>query len=347
VLFSKHVRQDPALSRSSFTEIAKETGKRWRELSHEERTIIWETPAADRLQDYKKELERYKQTEKYRSYQTYLEGFKERSHNPKSTTMSDNKAASTSELASFGPLTTSEAQEEFEATRQESVDTDDIDMEGGSQDAALPDEDEVEVRQISKALGINPHLIRVAAFPPEGMTTKAVEAFVHGTGSLLFLWNRDEAFDLARSVYHPQGDSKPVHATEVFAISAVGSYCDAEAHKMLTREKFLHFFLYMLSSSSDVCVLRRMRLFACLAICRFTNSVESARRLILSALSMGRQAFTSPSFEADASEEKVLYWRKVFRSIIFLESWFAYNTGHEPRVTKQDLTVQLYVPFTP
>jgi hypothetical protein len=204
-----------------------------------------------------------------------------------------------------------------------------------------------EVRHISKALGINPHLIRVAAFPPEDMTAKAVEAFVHGTGSLLFLWNRDEASDLVRSVYHPQGDSKPVHATEVYAMSAIGSYCDAEAHTMLAREKFLHSFLYMLSSSSDVCVLRRMRLFACLAICRFTNSVESARRLILSALSMGRQAFTSPSFEADASEEKVLYWRKVFRSIIFLESWFAYNTGHEPRVTKQDLTVQLYVPFTP
>jgi hypothetical protein len=281
VLFSEHVRQDSALSGSSFTEIAKETGKRWRELSHEERMIIWETPVADRLEEYKKELECYKQTEKYRSHQTYLDGFKERSHNPKPTTMSDNKASSTSELASFGPLTASEAQEEFKAARQESVDTDDIDMEGGTQNAALSDEDEVEeVRQISKALGMNPHSIRVAAFPPEDMTTKAVGTFVHGTGSLLFLWNRDEAFDLVRSVYHPQGDSNPVHATEVFAISAVGSYCDSEAHTMLTREKFLHFFLYMLSSSSDVCVLRRMRLFACLAICRFTSSVESARRLI-------------------------------------------------------------------
>jgi hypothetical protein len=281
VLFREHVRQDLALSRSSFTETAKEAGKRWRELSHEERTIIWETPAADRLQDYRKELERYKQTEKCRSHQTYLEGFKQRSHNPKPTTMSDNKAASTSKLATFGPLTASKAQEESEATRQEIVDTDDMDLEGGSQDTASPNKDEMEeVRHISKALGINPHLIRVAAFPPEDMTTKAVEAFVHGTGSLLFLWNWDEAFDLVRSVYHPQGDSKPVHATEVFAMSAVGTYCDAEAHAMLAREKFLQFFLYMLSSSSDMCVLRRMRLFACLAICRFTNSVESARRLI-------------------------------------------------------------------
>jgi hypothetical protein len=195
--------------------------------------------------------------------------------------MSDDKAASTSELATFGPLTVSKAQEEFEATHQEIVDTDDMDLEGGSQDTASPDEEEVEeVRQISKALGINPHLIRVAAFLLEDMTTKAVKAFVYGTGSLLFLWNWDEAFDLVRSVYHLQGDSKPVHATEVFVMSAVGTYCDAEAYAMLAREKFLQFFLYMLSSSSDMCVLRRMRLFACLAICRFTNSVESARRLV-------------------------------------------------------------------
>jgi hypothetical protein len=34
---------------------------------------------------------------------------------------------------------------------------------------------------------------------------------------------------------------------------------------------------------------------------------------------MGRQAFTSPSFEAETSEEKVLYWRNVSRSVIFLE----------------------------
>jgi hypothetical protein len=281
VLFSEHVRQDPALNRSSFIGIAKETGKRWRELSHEERTTIWVTPAADRLQDYKNKLERYKQTETYRSHQTYLEEFKQQSHNPKSTTMSDNKAASTSKVASFGPLTTSEGQEEYEATRQESVDADDIDLEGSPQDTASPDEGEVEeVRQISKALGIIPHLIRVAAFPPEDMTTKAVEAFVYGTGSLLFLWDQDEAFDLVRSVYHPQGDSKPVHTTEVFAISAIGSYCDTEAHMMLAREKFLHLFVYMLSSFSAVCALRRMRLFACLAICRFTNNVESARRLM-------------------------------------------------------------------
>jgi hypothetical protein len=279
VLFGEHVRQNPVLGRLSFAEIAKETGKRWRQLSDKERVSIWETPAADRLQDYKEELERYKQTENYRSYQTYLEEFKQRQHNPELITPSDKKASSTSESSSRLPA--SQFQEEFEATRQESFDTEDMNMEGQSQDSTSPVQSGMEeVRHISKALGVNPHLMRVTAFPPEDITTKAVEAFLHGTGSLLYLWDQDEALNLVSSVYHPQTDSTPVHTIEVFAMSAVGSYCDGEAHTKLLQEKFLHFFLNMLSSTSDICDLRCMRLFACLATCRFTNSVESARKLM-------------------------------------------------------------------
>jgi hypothetical protein len=281
VLFGEHVRQDLVLSSLSFSEIAKETGKRWRELSDRERANMWETPAADRLQGYKEEFELYKQTENYQSYQTYLKNFKQGQHNPDSITPSDMNAESTSKSASFSQLPASQDQETFEAIHQDSFDTEDVNMEGQSQDTTSPVESGMEeVRHISKALGINPHLMRVTAFPPEDITTKAVEAFLHGTGSLLYLWNQDEALNLVSSVYHPQTDSTPVHTIEVFAMSAVGSYCDGEAHTKLLQEKFLHFFLNMLSSASDMCDLRCMRLFACLATCRFTNSVESARKLM-------------------------------------------------------------------
>ena len=107
-----------------------------------------------------------------------------------------------------------------------------------------------------------------------------MDAFLRGTGTLLFLWGQDEALNLMKFVYHPQRDSTPVYATEVLAMSAVGSYCDGEAHTMLIQEKLFHLFLCMLSSPSDMSDLRYMRLFACLAICRFTKSTESARRLI-------------------------------------------------------------------
>ncbi|KAH7108849.1 hypothetical protein B0J11DRAFT_391288, partial [Dendryphion nanum] len=90
VLFGEHVRQDPTLRFSSFAEIAKETGKRWRELSHEDRANVWETPATDRLQYYKEEFEHYEQTENYQSYQIYLKEFEQRRHNSKSMIPSDN-----------------------------------------------------------------------------------------------------------------------------------------------------------------------------------------------------------------------------------------------------------------
>jgi hypothetical protein len=281
VLFGEHVRKDPALSGSSFAKLAKETGKRWRKLSDEERVNDWETPAAERLQEYKEALEIYKQTENYRGYQAYLEGFKQR-HTLEATTSSDEKASIASKPGSSSQLPVPQVQEEeWEAIPQEEVDIEDNVSEGLSQDAASPVKSGMaEVRDIIRALGINPHLTRVALFPPEDMTTKSVEAFLYGTGSLVFLWDQDEALNLARSVYSHGIDSKPASTVEVFAMAAVGSYCDSEGEISLFREKFLHFFLYMLSSSSDVGDLRCMRLFACLAICRFTNSVQSARRLM-------------------------------------------------------------------
>jgi hypothetical protein len=335
VLFGEHARQDPAVSQMSFTEIAKETGRRWRELSLEEKMAVWETPAADRLQAYREEFALYKQTEESQSYQTYLESFKQQQHNTESAASLDHKPSSIHESAFSGQLPALD--KAFDVVRQESVDTYDSAMEDQSRHELSPIRDGIrEVRHITKALGVNPHLERVAAFPPEEMTAKAVEAFVHGTGSLLYFWNWDEAFDLVRSVYRPQSDSQPVYTTEVFAMSAIGSYCDAEAHSELYREKFLHFFLYMLSTSSDMSDLRHMRLLACLAICRFTNSVESARKLMskrlmlskfrlstltaqVSALNIGRQVIASASFKTENSKETARYWRKVFRSVVFLE----------------------------
>jgi hypothetical protein len=270
VLFGEYVRQDPVLSRSSFIDIAKEMGKRWRELPDNERIHIWETPAADRLRDYKEEFKTYKETENYRSYQTYLEDFKQGKNN------SGFMAPSYGET-SLVP----KDQGEIEAISQNSFDTEDLYLESQPQDRAASVKSGMEeVHHVSKSLGIHTQSTRVAAIPPEDATTKAVKAFLHGTGSLLYFWSQDEALDLIKSVYHPQGDSTPVHTTEVFAMSAVGSYCDGEAHTMLVQGKFLHSFLCMLSSPSSMSDLRRMRLFACLAICRFTNSTESARRLI-------------------------------------------------------------------
>lgn len=281
VLFGEHTRQDPALSNSSFVDIAKEVGKRWRELKDEERVNVWGTPAADRLREYKEEIERYKQTEDYQSYQRYLETFKQGQHIPESLIPADSKDLPSSESKSSNQSSASRAQTELETTSPGSLDTEPMDLQEVGQFTTSPVESGMkEVRRILNTLRLNPHSIRVAAFPPEDVTTKAVEAFLQGTGSLLYLWDQDEAVDLLRSMFNPQGDLTPGYATEIFAMSSVGTYCDADSPMMMPQENFLHFFLHFLSSSSNISSLRHMRLFACLAICRFTNSVESARTLM-------------------------------------------------------------------
>ena len=280
VLFSEHVRQDPALSHSSFADIAKETGRRWRQLSPEERKNAWERPAAGRLQDYKEELAQYKQTDSHRIYQTYLDKFKEGQSNPELAPLIDS-AASTSETAPLAWLPASMCEDEFEAISQDESRTELSGSEDQWRDVTPPVKSGMEAaHRCLSSLGFNPRVLRVAAFPPEDMTMRAVKAFLRGTGSLLFFWDQNEALDLVRSVYHPQHDSVPAHATEVFAMSAVGSYCDGESNHLFVREQFLQFFLLMLCSPSHLCDLRRMRLFACLALCRFTSDVESARTLI-------------------------------------------------------------------
>jgi hypothetical protein len=280
VLFGEHVRQDPAFSRSSFADIARETGKRWKNLSHGERANIWELPVAERLQMYKEELECYRETEEYRNYQMYLEKFKHQQHHSESLGPSGSNHVPVQRTADSDDQT-SVTLERLEATYQKRMDMESQDLRSQSPDTASLTKDSMdEVRSISRVLGVNTHFIRVATLPPEDMTIGAVKAFLDGTGSLLFLWDREEAEDLVRSVYHLHHDSKPAHATEVFAMAAVGTYCDAEAHTPFARERFLHIFLCQLSSflkMSDLCY---MRLLICLAICRFTNHIDSARRLM-------------------------------------------------------------------
>lgn len=288
VLFGEAIRQDPDLSRLPFSEVTKQIGARWRELSHEKRVNFWEMPAAEKLREYKVELEQYKQTENYQRYQEYLEEMAEAQHKPKSTILPSSTSTATSlEPMSVSQPSTTQIQEGFQATQQRDFDTDDalssdhLNSDSQSQLAMSSiDSGMEEVQCIIHSLGINSQLIRVAAFPPEDMTANSVEAFLSGTGLLLFLWERNEALGLVKSVYNQRNESAQQNAIDIFAMAAVGSYCDGEPKSAPFQKDFLHFFICMLSSRSEMSGLRCMRLFTCLAICRFTNNVESARRLM-------------------------------------------------------------------
>jgi hypothetical protein len=327
VLFTEHVRTDPAISSLPFAEIAKEVGKRWGNLSQEERSNVWEKPVADQMREYRAEFERYKTTESYRSYQSYLEGFRQEKH--KSEEVEQSNVSQSQDGSQASPQRTFDGAMPPNSNTYSSV--------GSSQHLTAPTEAGTEeVGRVLNSLGVSPHYFKFNAFPPESITHIAVEAFLHGTGSLLYLWGHDEALDLVKSVYLPKRGTTQLEATELFAMASIGSYCDGEAITMSIRDEFLHFFVSMLNMHSEMCDFRRMRLLSCLAICQFTSRIESARKLIcmphmlpehyyddlplqVSALEIGRQAFTSPSFAVGISHDKARYWWNVFRSVVFLE----------------------------
>ena len=286
VLFVDHIRKDPALSGLSSPDLAKETERRWKELSDNERAEAWDVPAAKRMKQYREEFKRYKGTDEYSSYQKYLEDFDQKQNNTERVNSSDLDRSATSELAPSSRLSASQFLDQIESLRQENAigkrqSTHVLDKQDMYPDTPEPIKSGMEeVRRISQNLGINPHLIRVATLPQESTTTKAVDMFHKGTGALVYFWSREEAFELIRSVYHPQGDSTPIHAADVFAMAAIGTYCDGDDNEALLEGNFLKFFVYLLSSPVQISDLHRMRLFACLAVCRFTNNVKSARSLM-------------------------------------------------------------------
>jgi hypothetical protein len=271
VLFSEHVRRDPAINRLSFAEVAKEVGKRWGNLTPEERSTVWEKPVAEQMREYRAEFEQYKLTDSYLSYQKYLEDFRQGNQNPDAA---EQQAASLKE-----DETHTSPQGELGTANSSSFGSFSPAM--SSQNMGFPVEYGMEeVGQVLNRLGVNHQYFKFNPFPPERTTHIAVEAFLHGTGSLLYLWDHDEALELVKSAYRPKRGSTQLEATELFAMAAIGSYCDGEAITTTVREIFLHFFLSMLALRSEMSDLRRMRLFSCLAICMFTSRVESARKLI-------------------------------------------------------------------
>ena len=75
VLFSNHTRDQLKDQSLSFTELSRQVGERWQNLSSEERDH-WKQKAAIPWEKYKADLAQYQKTEQYQEYQRYLGEFK-------------------------------------------------------------------------------------------------------------------------------------------------------------------------------------------------------------------------------------------------------------------------------
>jgi hypothetical protein len=280
VVFSEHVRTDPTVQELTFVDIAKEIGMRWQSLSPSEKWNLWEHSAATKLQQYKSDIKEYERTQAYRDHHAYLVKFY------KSHTQAESSA-----LATTGNLTTIQHEETNRATSPADEEEHPIQNQSSETGTFEPDISQDpnrslvsggmdEVGRIYSSSGASSRYSRLQPYAPEKYTAAAVQAFLDNTGSLLYLWSQEEVKGLLESVYHSQPGPTQRDAVELFAVSATGSYCDGTTELATYQQSFMDSFIYLLHSQVDIEELRAMRLFACLAICRFTNSVQSARKLM-------------------------------------------------------------------
>lgn len=349
--------------------MAKETGKRWQDLPYKERMDIWEKPVSDKMEEYAVELERYKDTENYRNYQKYLKHFYQAQQKSESAELLNSETASISRHSEQPP--TLPGAEGLQVANQDRT----PDSPSFSRLSSNIRTQNLQPTMVEVEGPLN-NLDILHALPPEDLTLSAVEAFLRGTGSLLYLWNHDDAANLTKSIYSLKSNTPQLDAIEVFAMSAVGNYCDAEPNKGSTQEESLDTFIGLLSTYSEICDLRLMRLHACLGICRFTNDVEHARESICKpsiVAENGHCRLTIRSIrtqyrKADIDLSNFCVWkvrercaplvecfqkyylpRKVCRNqelqrirfcYLFPSSWFSYNTGLESRIIEEDLIVR-------
>lgn len=171
--------------------------------------------------------------------------------------------------------------------------------------------------------------------PPEVMVRNGVEAFIAGTESLFFTYQRLDALNILDQVYAAEEGPDPLALAEVLAMAAVGSVVSLDAVPREARKPFLCSCARMLKGLRGVDDLRYMRLFTVLAIrCLMENSTR-AHGLISAATQIGRfklQLSQDPGYDS----EKDRFWRRVFRTVIFVESWLSYSLRRRSMINSTD-----------
>jgi hypothetical protein len=271
--------------------LAKETGKRWQQLSPTERHRLWEKLASDQLQRYKAETEAYKNTQEYRNHQAYLSRFYALHPPPRASSVA-------SETHGTNPTETiaTPFEEPVRAFKSDLSETKLYEFDVPQESIISPLEAGMEeVDRISKALGVATRTSRANSFPTEATTAAAVRNFLNNTGSLLYLWSNDEARQLLKNVYHAEGSPNQLEVAELFAMAAIGSYCDGETSSTTSQPSIMDAFIHSMHMRPRFDHLHGMRLFACLAICRFINRAVSARKLMC-------MTFPCPSIDLDCHD---------------------------------------------
>ncbi|KAF2683047.1 hypothetical protein K458DRAFT_49822 [Lentithecium fluviatile CBS 122367] len=334
VNFADDLRSSPEISALSFVDIAREVGRRWQELPPEKKRV-WESNAARAMQEFEAQMDEYKKTENWRKYQNYLVEFK-----------AQQQAASNGKRPSTATRTDSFVRRDYSrVSPSASSDSPVSNLSSGSTSTeaeqchnalTLAFSELVSLRGEILGQGIRPY--DEQHLPPEELVRRAMYAFVRGTGSLLYMWTYREVDEILDRIYRPQ---KPVDAmtlAECFTVAAMGAHYDMDCFPdRIRRVLYASGTLCFNEKTARLDYLRTMRLLLSMAFYALLEKHLSARYLIAAGLQIAR--WKCPALLTPQAESMGESWRRVYRSLIFMDCWLSYTLGYPSEVNTNDISI--------
>ncbi|KAF9728747.1 hmg box protein [Paraphaeosphaeria minitans] len=344
VNFADHLRTEPDISILSFVDIAREVGRRWQHLPPEQKRI-WESYAARAMQEYEAQMDEYKRTESWRKHQAYLIGFRSQHQTPSkgsssSTRPSQSRTTTSSsctphhDYSRASPSASSESPPTSLTSPATSLG---MEAEVCHNALTLAFSELVSLRGEILGQGVWPYDAR--HLPSEQLVRKAMYAFVQGTGSLLYMWTYAQVDEILDRIYRPQQPVDAMTLAECFTVAAMGAHYDMDCFPdRIRRVLYASGTLCFNEKTARLDYLRTMRLLLATAFYALLEEHMSARYVLVAALQIARWKYPALAKEtSDAAADA--NWRRLFRSLIFMDCWLSYTLGYASEVTSQDVAL--------
>lgn len=335
VNFADQLRLDPAVGQLSFVNIAREVGRRWQELPAEQKRV-WESNAARAMQEFEAQMDEYKKTDSWRKYQLYLNEFRtqqaapasgKRPGNSRSTTDTSNN---TRQLSRASPCSSDSP---ISLPSNQSAGTE---AESSHNALTLAFSELVTLRGEILNQGMRPY--DEHHLPSEELLRRAMHAFIRGTGSLLYMWTYAQADEILDRIYRPQQPVDAMTLAECFTVAAMGGDYDVDCFPdRLRRVLYASGTLHFNEQTARQDYLRTMRLLLSMSFYALLEKHMSARYLIAAGLQIAR--WKCPQLHLSTNKSADEGWRKVLRSLIFMDCWLSYTLGYTSEVTPNDVQI--------
>ncbi|OQV10927.1 hypothetical protein CLAIMM_14847 [Cladophialophora immunda] len=167
--------------------------------------------------------------------------------------------------------------------------------------------------------------------PPEHLVLYGIRAYFNCTYTLLYIYEKQEMDDILNRVYRTHEAVDNATLCELCAVAAVGNHYDGDKFDGSIMEALFQTATIYMSDCIESQFLRGMRVILCLSIISSLTKRASARLLIASGLRLARWA--------RLQQQDVLPWvayRKVYRSLVFMECWLASSLGYQPDLNNDE-----------